>query len=319
MDNFYLFGSLVLKIHNELVNCFYLFLPVFFLLAIIIDWLNAPGGTPDFLGTLKRAIIATLLVVSFQEISETILDLANGVADKISDLNGLDNFMQMAATKSASYTPDVSSAILKFDDFFISILSFASYIVLFFARYVTVALYHFMWSILVILSPILILFTLFKGTLSIPINLFKSLIEVACYKIIWAILSAMLIALSFGNAFAADGNYLTVIILNFIIALAMLATPVIVKSLIGSGLSSMAETLGAGAVMAMVSIPTKAAAASGFAKGIFNNTKDYMAHNFSQPKFSMTPESAPPKNTQSSQPTLALPAPPSPPPPSNHK
>ena len=317
MDNFQLFGSLVGKIHGELVNCFYLFLPVFFALAIVVDWFSSPGGTPDFLGTLKRGIIATLLMVTFQEVSDTILLLANGLADKISDLNGLDNFMKMASEKSATYTPDVTSAILKFDDFFISLLTFASYIVLYFARYITVALYHFLWSLLCILSPILILFTLFKGTLSIPINLFKSLIEVASYKIIWAILSAMLTALSFGNSYAADGNYLTVIILNFVIALAMLATPVIVRSLSGSGISSMAESLGAGAVMAMVSIPGKAAAATQFSKGVLGNTKDFMMHNFSKPKFSFTPDpppppiyaGAPPKQHALPAPPLALPPP----------
>ena len=319
MDHFYLFGSVVLKVHNEMENCFYLFLPVFFALALVIDWFSNPGGTPDFLGTLKRTIIASLLVVSFQEISDTILALADGLAERISDLNGIDNFIKMASEKSATYTPDVSSAILKFDDFFISIISFASYVFLFFARYITVALYHFMWSALVIMSPILILFTLFKGTLSIPINLFRSLVEVACYKVIWAILSAMLVALSFGNAMAADGNYLTVIILNFVIALAMLGTPMIVRSLVGSGLSAMSETLGAGAAVALVSAPVKAAAVADFAKSAVMGTKDVMAHNFSQPKFNYTPEPIPPQAQASSAP--ALPAPPQAalPPPSSSK
>jgi len=281
-ENFSLFGSVVLTLHEELVRYFWMFLPVFFCLALAIDWFRNPLGSPDFLGTVKRAVIATLLIVGFQEISDTIMDLANGLADKISDLSGIDSFIKMASQKASTYTMSTTSLILGFNDLVIALLSFLSYIILFIARYITVAIYHFMWSTLIILSPILILFTLFKGTLSIPINLFKSLAEVASYKIIWAILSAMLTSLAFGNAYAADGNYLTVILLNIIIALAMLGTPLVVKSLIGSGLSSMSETLGAGAVMTMVSLPAKAMTVASVGREVLSNTANYAGDKFRQ-------------------------------------
>lgn len=157
----------------------------------------------------------------------------------------------------------------------IALLSFASYIVLFIARYITVALYHFMWIFLTILSPLLIAFNLFRGTQMITINLFKSMIEVASYKIVWAVMSAMITCLAFGDAYAADGNYLTVVLLNFVIALAMLGTPLIVKSLVGSGLSSMAGSLGAGAVVAMVSLPAKAATAISVGRNVISGAEKF--------------------------------------------
>jgi uncharacterized membrane protein HdeD (DUF308 family) len=92
------------------------------------------------------------------------------------------------------------------------------------------------------------------------VNLFKGMIEVACWKIVWAILGAMLLALSFGNAYKAEGNYLTLIVMNFVIAIAMLMTPMMVKSLVGSGLQSMSSAIGAAAVTAMAAAPAKAAA-----------------------------------------------------------
>jgi hypothetical protein len=289
-DNFSVFGSVVINLHEALVQYFYLFLPVFFCLALVIDWFKNPLGSPDFLATVKRAVIATLLIVAFQEISDTIMDLANGLADKISDLSGIDSFIKMASQKASTYTMSTTSLILGFNDLVIAILSFVSYIILFIARYVTVAIYHFMWSTLVILSPILILFTLFKGTLSIPINLFRSLAEVASYKIVWAILSAMLTSLAFGNAYAADGNYLTVILLNIIIALAMLGTPLVVKSIIGSGLSSMSETLGAGAVMTMVSVPAKAASMASVGRGVLTDTANYAGTKLNQAQSAFGPK-----------------------------
>jgi hypothetical protein len=282
VENFSLFGTIVAQLHDQMVTYFYLFLPVFFCLALAIDWFRNPLGSPDFLSTIKRAVIATLLIVGFQEISDTIMDLANGLADKISDLNGIDSFIKMAGQKASTYTMSATSLILGFNDLVIGLLSFVSYIILFFARYVTVAIYHFMWATLTILSPILILFTLFKGTLSIPMNLFRSLVEVASYKIIWAVLSVMLTSLAFGNEYAADGNYLTVIILNFIIALAMLGTPMVVKSLIGNGLAGMSESLGAGAVMTMVSVPMKAASAMKVGREVLSNTGNYARDAFNR-------------------------------------
>src|ERR1035437_749369 len=144
IENFSVFGSVVANIHQELVRYFYLFLPVFFCVAIAIDWFRNPLGSPDFLATLKRAVIATLLLVGFQEIADTILDLANGLADKISDLNGIDAFIKMAGEKTSTYTMSATSMLLGFNDLVIAFLTFCSYIILFIARYVTVAIYHFM-------------------------------------------------------------------------------------------------------------------------------------------------------------------------------
>jgi len=278
MEDFSVLGSLSLRLHQEFVRMFYLLLPVFFMIAIAVDWFRNPAGSPDFLDTLKRAFVATLLVVGFQEISEAILAISSGIADKISDMSGLDSIIKMAGEKAGSYTKSSVSLVLAFDDMVIAFLSFASYIVLYIARYITVALYHFMWIFLSILSPILIVFHLFRGTSQITVNLFKSLIEVASYKIVWAVLSAMITALAFGNAYAADGNYLTVILLNFVIALAMLGTPLVVKSLVGGGLSTMAETLGMGAVVAMVSAPSKTVAALKMGREVLSDTKGFAGH-----------------------------------------
>jgi type IV secretory pathway VirB6-like protein len=143
------------------------------------------------LDTLKRAFLATLLVAGFQEISDTILAVTTAIADRISDMNGWDVFFQMAQTKAKSYTNGASVLILGFNDLVIALLSYASYVGVYIARYVTVATYHFMWIFLSILSPLLILMTLFRGTSQITVNLFKSLIEVACWRIVWAVMSVM--------------------------------------------------------------------------------------------------------------------------------
>jgi hypothetical protein len=276
MDNFALLGPVAANLHQEFQRLFYLLLPLFFAIAIIIDWFKGPGAGADFVDTLKRAFVATLLLVGFQEITGAILLIANGLSDKISDMSGLNQIFQMAGDKAKSYPLSTTSLLLGANDLIIAILSFASYFVLYILRYLMVAVYHFSWIFLTILAPFLLLFHLF--TSKITMNLFQGLIEIASWQIVWSVLSAMLTALPFGNAMVADGNYLTVIIINFVIALCMLGTPLVVHALVGSGFSAIASKLGPLTLAAMVAAPAKTATALKVGREVVSNTAGYGLH-----------------------------------------
>jgi hypothetical protein len=278
MENFSLLGSLAYKLHQDFVQLYFFLLPAFFALALALDWFRHPQGSPDFLDTLKRAVVATLLVVGFQEISQAILVVTSGIADRISDMSGFDTYFEMAKEKAQSYPASPMSVVLGFDDFCLGVLTFLSYVIVYIARYITLALYHFMWIFLSIMGPLLMLFHLFPGTSQIPTNVFKSMIEIASWKIVWAVLSAMMTSLAFGQAMSTDGNYLTVLLLNIVIALAMLGTPLVVKSLVGGGLTAMSEALGAGAVMALVSAPTRGKAMLDFGRQMLSHTGGFANH-----------------------------------------
>jgi len=277
-DNFAILGSLCIKLHQDFVVLYYELLPVFFALALVIDWFRNPAGSPDFLETIKRAVISTLLIAAYPQISNAILAITGGIADRISDLSGIDTFIQMASEKAKSYPHSPINILMGLNDFVLAVISFASYVIVYFARYIIVAVYHFMFILLSILSPLLILFTLFRGTVQITANLFKSLIEVASYKIVWAVMSAMITSLSFGKAYTADGGYLTVIVLNFVIAIALLCTPMIVHSIVGSGLSAVGQTLTTATAAALAGAPSKVAASTSFTLDAFKNPSGFASH-----------------------------------------
>jgi hypothetical protein len=277
MPQFDLLGSLMRDLHQEFVNIYYLLLPVFFALAVVIAWFKSPSGSPEFLDIIKRAIIATVLLVAFPDISKAILYIADGITEKIDNLNSLDTVVRMAQEKSESYSMSVTSVLLQFNDLIIATLSFLSYLVLYIARYLTIAMYHFFWIFFMISAPLLLLFHIFEGTQQITKNLFKGMIEVACWKIVWAILGAMLTALSFGDAYKTEGNYLTLIVMNFVIALAMLMTPMMVKSIVGSGLQSMSSSIGAAAVAAMAAGPAKAASIANTSRSAINTAGNFVS------------------------------------------
>ncbi len=276
MPQFELLGTLMRDLHQEFVNMYYLLLPVFFSLAVVVAWFRSPTGSPEFLDIIKRTVIATILLVAFPDISKAILFIADGIAEKIDKLNSLDTIIRMAQEKSEAYSFSAKSVLLQFNDLIIATLSFLSYLVLYIARYLTIAMYHFFWIFFMITAPLLMLFNLFEGTQQITKNLFKGMIEVACWKIVWAILGAMLAALSFGDAYRAEGSYLVLIVMNFIIALAMLMTPMMVKSIVGSGVQSMSSSLGAVSVAAMAAAPAKAAMAYKTSRSAINGVGNFV-------------------------------------------
>jgi hypothetical protein len=279
MPNFDLLGTLMRDLHQEFVRMYYLMLPVFFALSVAMTWFKSPQGSPEFVDIIKRAVISTILLVAFPDISKAIIFIADGIADRIDHLNSLDTIIRMAQEKSQNYSFSPTSILLQFNDLLIATLSFLSYLVLYVARYLTIAMYHFFWVFFTITAPLLLLFNMFASTAQITKNLFKGMIEVACWKIVWAILGAMLAALSFGDAYRAEGAYLTLIVMNFVIAVAMLMTPMLVRSLVGSGLQSMSSNIGATSVAAMAAGPARIVKARK-AQAVIDARREYMNNRF---------------------------------------
>ena len=269
MDQFAALGSVALKLHTEMRNIFYMLLPLFFMASLAVVWSQNPVGSPDFLDKIKRALIAVLLIVGFSEITDAMLAITTGIADHIDNMSGLDAVMQMASEKAHSYTVNPLTPILAFDDLIIAGLSYASYAILYCARFIMVAIYHFSWVFLSIIAPLLLLFHVFSS--QITLNLFKSMAEVASWRVVWAILSVMLKALPFGTWYAMEGSYLTIIVLNFVIAICMIGTPLVVHSLVNGSFTSMTTGLTAVTATAMLSAPAKAFSVMKFGRGVLGD------------------------------------------------
>lgn len=269
MDQFAALGSVAFKVHMEMRNMYYLLLPIFFMTSVAMVWIQNPVGGPEFIDKIKRAFIATLLLAGFSEITDAMLFLTNGIADKIDTMSGLEAVMQMASEKAHSYTISPMTLILAFDDLIMAALSYCSYAILYCARFIMVAIYHFSWAFLSIMAPILLLFHVF--TSQITVNLFKSMFEIASWKVVWSVLSVILKALPFGTWYAMEGNYLTIVVLNFVVAICMVGTPLVVRSLVGSGFTAMTGGLTGVTGAVMLATPAKALAFTKVAGGVAGN------------------------------------------------
>ena len=257
MPNMEVLGSLVRDLHQGLSQLFYVMMPVGIVLSVCIGYFKS--GDANYPDILKRALVASLLLASFPEVSNIILDVCDGIAGKIDNMSGMETFLRMAQEKSQSYAQAQNVLLLKFDDLFIAVLNFGSYYFLLVARYITIALYYFVWILLSILSPLMILAYIFPATSGITKNLYRGLIEVASWKILWAVMSAMLTSMSYGNIYQTEGSYITLTIMNFVVALAMLCTPLVMKALVNEGVHGMAQGLGVTAAMTAVTMPVRIA------------------------------------------------------------
>ncbi len=253
MDNFNLLAPMARELYFELKYLYFLLLPLFFLTAITITWFQGSG---DFVEKTKKVFIGTILLIAFPEISQAILDITNGLADKIDDMSGIENIMKQAGLKMESYQKPSFKSLLAFGDMLIAVLTYLSYLIMYCARFIMVAIFHFSWAFLTILSPIILLFHVFSSKMTV--NLFRSMVEIASWKIVWAILSLILKTLPWGETIAIKGNYLTLIVMNFVVALSMVATPIVVRSLVGSGFTAFTSSLTPLVAITMTSVKAKA-------------------------------------------------------------
>ena len=259
MLDFSQLNPLMRELHAECVRIYYLAMPVFFALAVVVQWFKRGQGSVDLLNLGKRAMISTLLLIAFPEIADAIIAISEGVAARIDAVQSLDSFIGIAEEKVNGYTASPSSLLLGFNDLFLACLTFLSFFILYIARYLTLGMFHFFWLFYVVTAPLLLLFMIFSETTNITTNLFRGMIEIACWKIVWAILGVMLASLSFGQMYLVEGSYITVIVMNVVIAIAMLATPLFVRSIVGSGAQALSPMLGTSAVASILTVYRNAA------------------------------------------------------------
>lgn len=276
MDQFAALGSVAFKLHNDMRDIYYMLLPVFFMASVVIVWLQNPTGSPEFIDKVKRAFVATLLLAGFTEITDAMLFITSGIAERIDNMSGLDAFLQMAGEKAHSYPQSSFSLVLAFDDLMMAVLSYCSFAILYCARYIMIAIYHFSWIFLSIMAPILLLFHLFSS--QVTVNLFRSMFEIASWKVVWSVLSVMIKALPFGTWYAMQGNYLTITVMNFVIALCMVGTPLVVHSLFSGSFTAMAGGLSGATAAVMLAAPAKVLAAKSFLGGELGNLMSFGKH-----------------------------------------
>jgi hypothetical protein len=245
------------KIHEIFNGYFYLIVTVLISIGIAIEFFKWPiGQVPQFPTLVGRALIAAILLHSYPEITNTIADITDAMAHQLGDLN---NF-QLILDKMGDKVGELSWSWVSFKETIILLISFLTFFLLYFSIHIADSFYIYVWVMLYVFSPLLIALYVLPITASATSALFRSLIEVACWKIVWSVIATLLwsTALSQINQAGTQVSFLTAIGFNVILAGSLLLTPFVVHALASGGLAQMGKDLSSLAIGGMVLSPGRA-------------------------------------------------------------
>jgi hypothetical protein len=214
-----------------------------FLVSVALGYTADLGISGAVLVRLKRLFLVALLLVTFPTVAEFSQILGVEIARSIDDMTGIDMVLEAASKRAEAYSFDLQGLLNLGSDLLVGALVLISFVILVVARFFLLAFQHFYWFLLVALGPFLILGSLFEASSGITKGLFKSMFQVACWPVIWSVLSAFLKVLPFASAYSVEGNLITVVTLNLIIAVALLFSPFIVSQLADGVNLSVGDTL----------------------------------------------------------------------------
>lgn len=246
-----------------------------FLVSVALGYTTDLGLSGAVLVRLKRLVLVALLLVSFPTIAEFSQILGVEVARSIDDMTGIDMVLDAASKRAEAYSFDLQGLLNLGSDLLIGSLVIVSFIILIVARFFLLAFQHFYWFLLVALGPFLILGTLFESSSGITKGLFKSMFQVACWPVVWSVLSAFLKALPFAASYSVEGNLVTIVTLNLIIAIALLFSPFIVSQLAEGVSLSVGDTIKNGALKAVAMTNPKGLAMSATTKTVSRASNAY--------------------------------------------
>jgi len=246
------------KIHEIFTGYFYLLVTVLMLLGITVEYFKWPiGQIPNFGTLVGRALIAALLLHAYPDITNIIADVIDAVAGRLGDLNNFKLILDRMGDKLG----ELSLSWVSFKETVMLLISFLTFFILYFSIHIADSFYIYVWVMLYVFSPLLIALFVLPVTASATSALFRSLIEVAAWKIVWSVIATLLwsSALSQINTQGSQVSFLTAIGFNIILAGSLLLTPFVVHALAGSGLAQMGKDLSALTIGGMTISPGRTA------------------------------------------------------------
>jgi len=276
-----------IEIHQFFYGTFWSLTTVLLLLGILAEYVKFPLGLmPNFSNLVGRMIIAAMLLMAFPDIANAISGFFDSLASEIGNFTHYKVVLTKAgeALKTHSWSWSSPSQV------FLLIVAYLGFYLLYVTVFFFDAAIMYAWTFLYILSPVLIALYILPVTAGATRALFRSLIEVSMWKVIWGVSGTLLWsgAVKYMNQPPADINFLTLLAYTLILSLSIVLTPMLVRVLMGQGISSMGGTLAGmagGALSAAALGPqTLTALAAAPTKGALGGAKAFGARRLSNLK-----------------------------------
>lgn len=224
------------ELHGEFVKLYWILLLPFVLLLLVLEALK--DENPNLKELFRRILVSILLLYTFNWTLEALATIGDAVTEKI---NGLEKLSEVLKNLGPNYQG--TDTWFSMRETTIYIFNLAAYIIAYLGFFVATVLTQFVWTILYVCSPLMILAFVSKSTSFVTVSLYKGLTNVVLWKILWSILGVLLLKLAMQPQVTGLDDYLMSIIVNLCIGVCMLLVPLATKSLISDGMNSVANTM----------------------------------------------------------------------------
>lgn len=234
------------EVRGNLVGIYWILIVPLTVLLIILEFFRLPENGSGAGSIIKRAIVSMILMLTFDDVVNLVAVVSDGVTDKIEGSTKLMDVLSTLKTKYSEY----QGSVFDLKETIIFVINLLAYLAAYLGVFVSNALIYFVTGILYCVSPLMILLYCSDRTAFICGNLYKGLLSVMSWKILWSILGVMLLKLATHSGVGDWSNVFTSITINLCIGISMLFIPFFAKSLMTDGLVSMAAGLAAAPAMA---------------------------------------------------------------------
>ncbi len=227
------------SMHDDLSKLFWVLLTPLCLTAIVVSFFGIGDRVVAPVTFLKRAFLAVLMLVGFEFTLQTIDSVTSGLSAAIGDLKSLSELIGLLSNRlsalAISWTSLRESVI-----YGVALLSYLfAYLTVFLADTVT----QFVWAILYVCSPLMILCYVLPVTSRVTRALYSGLFSVGVWKILWSILGTLLLRLASDPKMADSENFVQGVTLNLTVGIAMILVPFLTKSLLSDGFVGIATQM----------------------------------------------------------------------------
>lgn len=234
------------EIRADLIEVYWILLVPLVTFLIAAELFKGGDDLPQGGKILKRVVISILLLISFNSVINTIGAIGDGIIDSMDQLPSLSEALSQLGPSQA----EMSNEWFNLREHIIYVFSLIAYMFAFLGFYIAEALTHFVWVVLYAVSPLMILAYIPQQTSHVTGNLYKGLIQVIIWKILWGILGALLLKMSQAPVGTGVDEWILSVVMNLCIGLAMLFIPIAAKSLINDGFVGAASAMSAAPALA---------------------------------------------------------------------
>lgn len=225
------------ELRSELLSVYWVLIVPLVIFLIILEFLKEDQQPINVVDILRRTLVSVLLLITFEEVMHTLSFVSDGILQKLDQKN---NFLEVMGHFGPS-SNSKSGSLFDFREHILYFIAIVAYMIAYLGFFFAEALTHFVWAILYIISPLMILAYIPRQTSFVTGNLYKSLTQVVLWRILWSTLGALLLRLAAEPQFMGFEDYLQSIVMNLCVGISMLLVPLATKSLINDGFSSTAS------------------------------------------------------------------------------